>query len=58
MIEQKTLFHSLENRYKKNLESMEVFALDYVQLLCYKCNTVSPFRSIENKHDIYRGKIA
>ena len=54
----KELFHSLENRYKKILESMKgsEFVLDYVQLLCYKCHTVSSFRRIENKHDVYRGK--
>ena len=39
----KELFDSLKNRYPNNLESMKdgEFALDYVQLLYYKCHKIN-----------------
>ena len=40
----KELFHSLENRYRNNLESMKgsEFVFDYVHLLCYKYHKINP----------------
>ena len=42
----KELFDSLKNRYQNSLESMKgtEFALDYVQLLFYKCHKRNPNR--------------
>ena len=39
----KELFDSLKNNYQNNLESMKgsTFALDYVQLLYYKCHKIN-----------------
>ena len=40
----KELFHSLENRYRNNLESMKgnEFVFDCVQILYYKCHKINP----------------
>ena len=40
----KKLFHSLNNRYKNNLESIKgsEFFIGYVYLLYYKCHKINP----------------
>ena len=58
----KELFHSLKNRYKNNLESINgsEFVFDYVHLLYYKCHKINPNRggSYINSPDWIKNKKA